>query len=127
MKKSIYTGAFITSSIPTFAFASSQTLSDLAVSIAGYLNQALFILMGVALVIFVWNIIKYFVKENDHKEAAPYVMYSIIGFFVILSVWGIVNILKNTFFGEGDTTAPSWSSFSEILPSSGGSGYNTAD
>ena len=80
--------------------------------------------MGVALVVFVWNIIKYFIKENDHKEAAPYVMWSIIGFFVILSLWGLVNILKNTFFSEGDTTAPSWSSFDSIFPG-GGSGSGT--
>jgi len=136
--KKFYTGALIVSSIPSFAFASSQTLSDLAISFAGYLNQALVILMGVALVVFVWNIIKYFIKENDHKEAAPYVMWSIIGFFVILSVWGLVNILKSTFFGEnGDTSAPSWSSFGDILPSGGAvndgggwgddGGFNTAE
>ncbi len=128
--KKIYTIVSIAFIVPSFAFAVSTTISTLAIKISGYLNQALVVLMGVALVIFVWNIIKYFIKGNeDHKEAAPYVMWSIIGFFVILSLWGIVNVLKNTFFSDTDTTAPSWSSFSRIFPSGGnssGSNMNTA-
>ena len=123
MKKNIYKAVLLALMMPLFTFAAGQTLDGLTSTIVKYLNQSLVILMGVALVVFVWNIIKYFVKGNeDHKEAAPYVMWSIIGFFVILSVWGLVNILKNTVFGGTDTSAPSWSSFDNIFPSGSGGG-----
>jgi hypothetical protein len=70
-----------------------------------YLNQILVLLMAFAIVSFVWYIIKYFIKADaDKKEAANYAMYAIIGFFVILSVWGLVNILSNT-FGLGNSNA----------------------
>src|SRR5579872_559635 len=84
--------------LPGLAFAASQTLSTLITKIVGYLNQALVLLMGVAIVFFVYHVIKYFVLPNENrKEAGAYVLYSVVGFFVILSIWGLVNILSNTF------------------------------
>ncbi len=101
--------------------------------IIGYLNQALVLLIGLAVVIFVWYVIQYFIKPNEERtKAAEYVMYSLIGFFVILSFWGLVNILQNTFGLKNEQNAPaSWTSFKNIFPggssgsSSGGStNYN---
>ena len=61
-------------------------------------------MMGFAVVLFTWFVIQYYIKPNeDRKNAGQYVMYSIIGFFVILSMWGLVNILSNTFGGLGNS------------------------
>lgn len=49
-------------------------------------------------------------------------MWSIIGFFVILSFWGIVNIVTNTF--KLDSNAPSGFFGSFQSSSSGGSIFN---
>jgi hypothetical protein len=85
--------------------------------IIGYFNQALALLMGVALIIFVWYVIQYFIKPNeDRKNASSYVMWSLIGFFVILSFWGLVNILQNTFGLQNERNAPSWSNISNLFP-----------
>lgn len=86
--------------------------------IVGYLSQILFLLMAVAVVMFVWNVIKYFIRPDaDRKEAGNYVMYSVIGFFVIMSLWGLVNILGNTFgLGNENNQPQSWQSFSNIFP-----------
>ncbi len=83
----------------------SKTLADVITLIISYLNQILVLLMAFAVVTFVWYIINYFIKaDTDKKEAANYAMYAVIGFFVMLSVWGLVNILSNT-FGLGNSSA----------------------
>jgi glucan phosphoethanolaminetransferase (alkaline phosphatase superfamily) len=103
-----------------------MNLSDLVWIIIGYLNQALFLLMGVATVMFVFYVIKYFMTPDaDRTEARNYVLYSVIGFFIILSFWGLVNILQNTFGLQNTRNRPStWASFSNLFPT-GSSGSNS--
>lgn len=124
MKKiqiSILLGSFIL--IPALVFAQDKTLSYLITKIVGYFNQILGLLMGLALIMFVWYVIQYFVKPTDKRsEGAMYVMYSLIGFFVILSFWGLVNILQNTFDIGNDRYAPrDWNSFTNLFPGGGSS------
>ena len=98
--------------------AHPQTLADLVGYIIFYLNMALDLMMVFAIVMFVWNVIQYFVKPNaERKDAGLYVMYSIIGFFVILSIWGILNILGNSFgLGNQYNQTQSWSGFTSLFP-----------
>jgi hypothetical protein len=86
--------------------------------VIAYLNLALSLLMAVAIVMFVWYVIKYYIRPNEErKQAGLYVMYSIIGFFVILSIWGIINILGSTFgLGNAGNQQKSWSSFVNLFP-----------
>ena len=108
---------YVSGAAPT-SVSGQPTLSTLSYLIVGYLNQALFVLMAIAIVMFVIYIIKYFIKADaDRKAAGLYVLYSIIGFFVILSVWGIVNILSNTFGLSNTVNNPqSWANFVNIFP-----------
>jgi len=100
--------------------------------IIGYFNHILFLLIGLAVVLFVWNVIKYYIRADaDRAEAGKYVMYSLIGFFVMLSLWGLVNILQNTFGLRNESNQPaSWTSFKGLFPggsssSGGGTGITT--
>ena len=94
------------------------TLCRLVGDIIGYLNLALYLLMAVAIVMFVWYIIQYFIKpDTEKKEAGSYLLYSVIGFVVILSIWGIVAIVGNSLgVGNSYNVAPTWSSFSNLFP-----------
>ena len=113
--------------LPAIAFASGKKLSDIVELFIYYLNQAFFVLIGVAIVIFVYHIVKYFILPNeDRKAAGNYVMYSVIGFFVILSLWGLVNIIKNTFQLDNETPS-SWGSFSNLFPSGSSSGSSNGN
>jgi hypothetical protein len=104
--------------IPLMAFAQAKTLKTLIDQVTTYFNYFLVLMMGFAIVMFVWYVIKYFIRTTeDHKEAGLYVMYSVIGFFVILSMWGIVNILQNTFGLQND--APSWRTINSLFPGGG--------
>jgi uncharacterized membrane protein YuzA (DUF378 family) len=84
---------------PIFAFAEEKKdLKYLASLFASYLNVAIQLIIGLAVVVFVWNVFQYFFTEKDKekKEAGMYVFYSIIGFFVILSFWGMVAVVRNS-------------------------------
>ncbi len=97
MKKIIKILTAISFSIfPLISFADNKDLKYIAGLIIDYLNIALYLIIGLAVVVFVWNIFRYFFTEKDKKEAGLYVMYSIIGFFIILSFWGIVAIVRNS-------------------------------
>jgi hypothetical protein len=115
---------------PAVAFAAtSKTLRDIIAQITDYLNDILFLLMGVAIVLFVFYVIKYFFRPDANRaEAGQYVLYAVIGFFVILSFWGIVNILQNTFGLQNENNRPaSWQSFSNLFPGGGGNRGSQTD
>lgn len=110
MKKTITKiGVSLAAFLPVIAFAQQKDLKYVISLIVTYFNYAVYLIMGLAVVLFVWNIFKYFIKGSDSvgdkKEAGQYVLWSVVGFFVILSFWGMVNILTNTF--KLDSTQPS--------------------
>ena len=103
--------------IPLLTLADPVTLKSLMGVAADYLNTALKLLMGLAVLLFVWYVIQYFIKPADskgHLEATQYVLWSVIGFFVILSMWGIVNVLSST-FNLGSNT-PQWGDIKNLFP-----------
>ena len=104
---------------PLFAFAQTRSnLSTLVDQIVTYINDALFLLMAVAVLVFVWQVIHYFILPNENrKDAGLYVLYAVIGFFVIFSLWGLVNILSGTFGGLSNSTHPqTWDNLKQIFP-----------
>ena len=127
MNKKIVISSVLALLGPVLAFAQTSsaipqngiTLMSVIDTVIWYLNEALLLLIALAVVSFVYNVIKYFIRADaDRTEAGKYVMYSLIGFFVILSVWGLVNILQNT-FGLKDSSisnAPTWDSINTIFP-----------
>lgn len=121
----VYIASVVALSLPVVAFAASQTLSTLITKIVGYLNQFLVLLMGVAILAFVFYVIRYFILPNENrKDAGMYVLYSVVGFFVILSVWGLVNVLSNTFGLEGN--APTLNTIHNLFPGGGGASNTQA-
>lgn len=68
------------------------------------------VLMAVAFIVFLWGVYKYFIlgasSESDKGEGRTFAMWGIIGFVVILSVWGLVDIVINTFGLTSGGSAP---------------------
>jgi hypothetical protein len=70
-------------------------------SITGIISDIIVpVLISIAFLVFLWGVYKYFIKgsndEKAHTEGRTYIMYGIIGFVVIFSIWGIVNIFGDT-------------------------------
>lgn len=107
---------------PLAVLAAGKDLKYLIDIVMTYIGYAVFFILALATIMFVWNVYKYFISSGDNaeskKEAGLYVMWSIVGFFVILSLWGLVNILlrtfnldnnaPTTFFGVFKPSIPGW-------------------
>jgi len=84
--------------------ASSNSITDLS-SFIKFLSDILVkgiipLLVGLAVAAFIYGIIQYFLNpDNEEKKKAgkSYLLWGIISLFIMVSFWGIVNILKNTF------------------------------
>ena len=73
------------------------------------LNPVIGLLVGIAVLLFIWGVLKYVNKGGDEKErekAIQLIVWGIISIFVMLSVWGLVGILTGTFFPGGSPTPP---------------------
>ena len=58
------------------------------------------LLIGVAVAAFIYGIIQYFLNpDNEEKRKAgkSFMVWGIISLFIMVSFWGIVNILQGTF------------------------------
>lgn len=69
------------------------------------INKLVILLIGVGLLVFIWGLVKYITAAGDEeqvKEARRFIVFGLIAFFVMMSVWGLVNLIINTFFpGSG--------------------------
>ena len=87
-----------------FPLISSAQVIDSATSGAAYVinlinNVAVPLLFAVAFIVFIYGVFKYFISgggEKGKKEGLNLVFYGIIGFFIMVSVWGLVHILIGT-------------------------------
>lgn len=94
------------------AVGSSFTLKAIiAKIIATILSPAVPILIGVAVVLFFFGLIKYlnsgFGDTKTLNEARGLMIWGIIAITAMVSVWGLANIMQGIFLGDSNpTTAP---------------------
>jgi hypothetical protein len=66
------------------------------------------LLIGIAFITFLWGLYKHFIlgasEESEKAEGRKFAMWGIIGFVVILSVWGLVNLVVSAVNLPSDTT-----------------------
>lgn len=104
MKEKILSGlAVITAVIPTVAFGADPTGPTLGGLITNLANTILDPLVGialtVALVVFFWGMVKYIKSlgsEKDKIDGKAMMFWGVIALFVMVSVWGLVNLVSDT-------------------------------
>jgi len=109
MKKTLVY-ATVLLAFPLLAAAQSDVkeLGDLIITtIEGTLVPVLF---AVAFLVFIWGAFKFFIlgaaKGEVKEEGKNLMIYGIIGFAVMVSVWGLVNILTGSFNLDTKLNAP---------------------
>lgn len=74
---------------------------DLVQSLVGcFLRPAVYIIIGMSIVSFLWGVFKLFIVDADGKDksaAKNFAFWGIVGIFVMVSLWGLVNVLSRTF------------------------------
>ena len=83
----------------------AQTIYGIVLSIKDLLNLFVIpVLFGIATVIFLWGVIVYITSGGDEekrKEGRNYIIYGLIGLFVMIALWGIINVMIGFFFPGG--------------------------
>jgi hypothetical protein len=68
-------------------------ITALIKAIGGWVGKLAVILIGVALVVFFWGIIRYVLAGADEEKRAAgrsLMIYGVIGLFVMVAIWGLV-------------------------------------
>jgi len=79
--------------------------------ISTILKPLVVLIVGWAVIVFIWSLIQYLQGDAPKKkDAKARIGWGILVLFVMVSLWGLVNILKNTFFGMNgaSNTAPTY-------------------
>ncbi len=79
------------------AEASVQTLMDSINRVV--INPLIILLFGLAVVYFIYGLTKYLISpdnEEVRKSSKSHMLWGIIGMFIMVSVFGIINLIINT-------------------------------
>ena len=102
---------------PSAAFAASGyfgPVDTFLANVSGFINNVLVpLIFTVALLFFIYGMFKYFIQNGASEEAREkgkqMMLYSVIGFVLMVSIWGIVNLFAaglQSSFGNVRNTAP---------------------
>jgi len=111
MKKALTISSLVTAfALPLVSFAAISNISDAGSFIINTINNVIVpVLFAVAFIVFLWGAFQTFIlgaNSSEVKEKGKNLMlYGLIGFFVMVSVWGLVNILTGT-ISFGNSSGP---------------------
>lgn len=78
-----------------------KTLGDFFDVFVDLINKSIIpLLFALAIVVFIWGIIQYMMGAADQtkrEEGRKFILWGIIGIFVMVAIWGIIGILTDTF------------------------------
>jgi Type IV secretion system pilin len=100
--------------VPAFAFAQTSPVLNSVQDVGDFLtvlinNVAVPLIFTLAFLYFLWGVFRYLIQgaadAEKREEGAKMVLWAIIGFFVMISVWGLVRILTGTFRTDSNESA----------------------
>ncbi len=104
------TAEILSNSASQSAAPSKMSIAGLVNWLVGLLNYIVRLIVLLALIAFLYGILKLvFVdasNETERAKARKFMLWGIVSLFVMVSVWGLVNVLKSTVFGEGALIVP---------------------
>lgn len=95
--------------VPALALA-QPTFFSLLIGILVLINWLVPVVMGLAILLFLWGLMRYILQTDsvEGKEAARNTMvWGIVAIFVMVSLWGFVNLLE-VITGVNAGTNPLW-------------------
>ena len=102
MRYTVYMKKVLTASLLLFpVIASAQGLKDFFSNMTLFLGDVLIpFLLSAAFVIFIINVIRYFVFGSDNQDgqekAKALALYSVMAFVLFVVFWGVINMLTSS-------------------------------
>jgi len=118
MKKII---AFVITLMPSLVLAQTAPLTDIN-SVAGKATNIGTLVIGLAISLAViWiivSVVRYLIAggEDDRKKGGMAILWGVVGLFVILSIWGLVSILRKSFVTQDQVPTQDIRNVSELPP-----------
>ena len=108
----------------SFAHAQTTVSSDIS-DFLGFINDYVVpLIFAIAFLMFLWGVFRYFIaggaSDENHKEGRQFILYAVIGFVLMASVWGIVNLLRDSTGLDSGAEPP----LPTITTGAGGNGAN---
>jgi len=99
----------LTATMPLFVLANPGLgyWQSLANQITTILNNLVILLITLAVVWFIWNVVRYTMSDDEEKKSAAksQMIWGIIAIAVIVSIWGLVGLLQGWFGVSGNGAA----------------------
>ena len=93
----------------------TNTICTVGSTILYVINSVLVpVIFGLAFLIFLWGVFKAYIwsrgDEAEVQKGHYFIWWGIIGFVIMISLWGLVNVVANTFglAGYGTPSTPSY-------------------
>jgi hypothetical protein len=95
--------------VPMLAFAQDATyFTNFIRQLLDFVEAAIPFVFALAFLVFIWGMFKAFIlggsdpeKQNEGKQL---MLYAIVGFVIMVSLWGVVNLVIGVFgVNSGDT------------------------
>ena len=85
-------------------------VKDLILAVGGLINPLILIVVGVALLVFFWGLVKFIFRIGGDEKAVEagrrLMVWGLIALFVMISVWGIIAFMQRALLPSGGS-APS--------------------
>lgn len=105
-----YSTGWVSSFGQTTGFCTGTSIVCIASTVINLINNVLVpVLFAIAFIVFLYGIAKAYIFSTGDEEAVKsghkIILWGVIGFVVMVSLWGLVNVVANS-FGLGGGFAP---------------------
>ncbi len=100
MKKIVIASSLIFPALTSLAADPLTNISGVLNRFSSFINLIIPFIVGLAVLVIVYGIFNFISSAGDEEARATakqFIIWGIIGVFIMLSVWGLVNILVNSF------------------------------
>mgnify|MGYP001571764803 FL=1 len=99
--------AYASLAAPLAVFAATDLISPILLNVKEALDVVVPIAITLALIYFIWEVVQYVIAtgEEEKADARKKMLYGVIGLFVIIAIWGLVNFVA-TYLGVSPTANP---------------------
>ncbi len=104
--------SFALFALPLMASAAAK-IQDYIIVIAKFLNSYVIpLLMAIALLFFMWGIVKYFIisgaSSEGREQGKSLLLWGILAFVFMVSIWGIVRVVSSAMGTNNNLVCPDY-------------------
>ena len=97
MRKIIISSGLTVGTLAPF-IANAQNVQGVLNTVGSIVNILVILCIGGAILAFFWGLIKYIAGGTEMKaDGMKMMIYGIVSLFVMVSIWGLIRLLGNTF------------------------------